>query len=149
MATLHGYDSIEDCLENHHGTAHFVDKDRRKQLLDKLHEDKHVDGFEYQIRRPDGTTVWLELTAELFPEQGWIEGMVTDITASKILTETEMNILKIILTGKSNKEVAYGLDRSVRTIEDHRAHIMHKFGVDNVVDLTRKALKYGITPAGE
>ena len=146
MATLHGYDSIEDCLENHHGAAHYVDKNRRKQLLDKLHEDKQVENFQMQIKRPDGVTVWLELTAELFPEQGWIEGMVTDITASKILTRTEMKILKIILTGKSNKEIAYGLGRSTRTIEDHRAHIMHKLGVDNVVNLTRKALEYGITP---
>ena len=90
LASLHGYDSIEDCLEKHHGTAHYVDKNRRKQLLDKLREDNRVESFEYQIRHPNGKTVWVALTAEIFPEQGWIEGMVTDISASKILTHTEL-----------------------------------------------------------
>ena len=148
-AKIHGYDTVEECIENHHGIDHFVDKDRRAQLLDKLLKNKRVEDFQYQIRRPDNKTAWLSLTAEIFPEKGWIEGVITDITASKILTKTEMRILKIILSGKSNKEIAYALGRSIRTIEDHRGHIMCKLGVDNIVEMTRRALEYGIKPDGE
>ena len=56
----------------------------------------------------------------------------------KVLTKTEMRVLRLILDGKSNKEIARSLHRSVRTIEDHRAHIMYKFGVDNVLDLFKE-----------
>ena len=48
-------------------------------------------------------------------------------------------ILKLILDGKSNKGIAYMLQRSERTIEVHRSHIMRKFNVDNVVDLVKRA----------
>jgi FixJ family two-component response regulator len=56
----------------------------------------------------------------------------------KVLTKTETKILWLILDGKSNKEIARLQHRSVRTIEDHRGHIMHKLGVDNLIDLVKQ-----------
>ena len=38
-----------------------------------------------------------------------------------------------------NKEIAYRLERSMRTVERHRSDIMHKFGVDSIVALVKKA----------
>jgi two-component system response regulator NreC len=61
-----------------------------------------------------------------------------------VLTNTEMGILCLILDGKSNKEIAYLLHRSVRTIEVHRSHIMRKLGVDNVVHLVEKSIAMGL-----
>jgi len=58
---------------------------------------------------------------------------------SEPLTKTEIKVLKLILQGMGNKQIAYKLDRCVRTVELHRSHIMHKFGVDSVVDLVKKA----------
>ena len=57
-----------------------------------------------------------------------------------LLTKTEMGILRLILDGKSNKEIAHLLHRSVRTIEVHRSHIMRKLGVNNVVHLVEKSI---------
>ncbi|MHC4083847.1 MAG: response regulator transcription factor [Planctomycetota bacterium] len=57
---------------------------------------------------------------------------------NKVLTKTEMGILRLILDGKSNKEMARLRNRSIRTIEKHRWCIMHKLGVDNLVDLVKK-----------
>jgi len=62
----------------------------------------------------------------------------------KLLTRTEMKVLRLILDGKSNKKIARLLHRSVRTIEDHRSHIFHKFGVDNLVDLVKRAAEMGL-----
>ena len=62
-----------------------------------------------------------------------------DSPAGQALTETEKKVLKLILDGKGNKEIAYRLQRALRTVERHRSDIMHKFGVDNVVDLVKKA----------
>ncbi len=56
----------------------------------------------------------------------------------KVLTKTEAKILRLILDGKSNKEIARLRHRSVRTIEDHRSRIMRKLGVDNLVDLVKQ-----------
>lgn len=54
------------------------------------------------------------------------------------LTKMEMKVLVLILEGNNNKECANLLNRSKRTIETHRANLMKKFRVKNVVDLIRK-----------
>ena len=62
----------------------------------------------------------------------------------KPLTRTEKKILHLILNGKSNKEIASLLHRSVRTIEVHRSHIMRKFDADNLIDLFKRAAAMGL-----
>ena len=67
-----------------------------------------------------------------------------DLDAGNTLTKTEVEVLRLILDGKSNKETARLLHRSVRTVEDHRSHIMCKLGVDNLVDLVKRAAAKGL-----
>ena len=57
---------------------------------------------------------------------------------SGVLTKKEMEVLRLILDGKSTKDIARLQHRSVRTIEDHRSRIMRKLGVDNLVDLVKQ-----------
>ncbi len=139
LADLLGYSSVEECRALHYSTQHYVDPARRKVLLEKLQREKKVEGFQIQIRRADGKFIWIEATAELYPEQGYLEGAMKDITLAKVLTESEKEILDHVLEGKSNKEIAKLLCRSVRTIEDHRAHIMHKLHAHNLVELALRA----------
>ena len=57
------------------------------------------------------------------------------------LTKTEKIVLKLILDGYSNKEIAHKLGRALRTIEFHHTNIYRKFDVDNAVALTKKAME--------
>jgi two-component system response regulator FixJ len=59
----------------------------------------------------------------------------SDSLKGKPLTKTQMKVLKLVIDGKSSKEIAALLQRSVRTVEDHRRHIMCKLGVKNVIEL--------------
>ncbi len=72
------------------------------------------------------------------------ESDLTNILRGKLLTKTEAVILNLILQGRSNRGIAHILHRSVRTIEDHRNHIMRKLDVDNVVDLVKRATALGM-----
>jgi len=63
---------------------------------------------------------------------------------AKLLTRTETKVLHFILDGKSNKEIANELHRSVRTVEVHRSHIMRKLGADNLVELVKRAAAMGL-----
>ena len=67
-----------------------------------------------------------------------------DSNAGKSITGSEMRVLRLIVKGMSNREIAELLHRSRRTIEGHRAHLMQKLGVDNSVDLIRKAVAVGL-----
>ena len=51
------------------------------------------------------------------------------------LTERERNVMRLVLSGLSNKLVADQLDISVRTVEVHRARVFDKMGVKSAVDL--------------
>jgi DNA-binding NarL/FixJ family response regulator len=53
------------------------------------------------------------------------------------LTRREIEILRLIWEGKSNKDIAETLNKSVRTIETHRFNIMKKLEVGNVTELLR------------
>jgi len=60
------------------------------------------------------------------------------------MTHAEKKILQLVIDGKSNKEISLMLHRSARTIEVHRAHIMHKLGVNNLVDLVKRVTNMGL-----
>lgn len=57
------------------------------------------------------------------------------------LTRREKEILRMIIDGKQNKDIANLLGKSVRTIETHRFNIMKKLGVNNGVDMVNKVVK--------
>jgi FixJ family two-component response regulator len=60
------------------------------------------------------------------------------------LTMAEMNVLRLIVDGKSNREIADFLHRSIRTVETHRAAVMHKFGVNSLIDLIKRVAAMGL-----
>lgn len=72
------------------------------------------------------------------------ESTPVEISAGKPLTRAEMRVLRLVIDGKSNREIANLMHRSVRTVEVHRAHVMHKLGVDNMVDLVKLSAAMGL-----
>lgn len=60
------------------------------------------------------------------------------------LTKREHDVLALLGTGHTNKEVAAQLGLSVRTIESHRARIVTKLGSSGRADLYRHALELGL-----
>ena len=139
LVELFGYDSKDEFQATSDAVARYVDINDRTVLLEKLKKDKRVEGFQSQVTRKNGEPLWIEATAEVFPEQGFMEGAMQDITASKVLTKAERAVLRLVVEGMGNKQVARTLGRSVRTIEDHRAKCMKKLGVDNLAELIIKA----------
>ena len=57
------------------------------------------------------------------------------------LTRREKQILRMVIDGKHNKEIADSLGKSVRTIETHRFNIMKKLGVNNAIDMVNKTVR--------
>lgn len=57
------------------------------------------------------------------------------------LSKREREILRMVVDGKQNKQIAEMLDKSIRTIETHRFNIMKKLDVNNAIDMVNKAMK--------
>lgn len=65
------------------------------------------------------------------------------------LTEREREVMALAVTGHPNKEIARHLDISHRTVEIHKAKIMHKTGATNLLELARIAQEGGLVPVSE
>jgi DNA-binding NarL/FixJ family response regulator len=63
------------------------------------------------------------------------------------LTPREHEIVRLLAGGKSNKEVAVALDISVKTVEAHRANVMHKLNLSAFSDLVHYAIRNKIVEA--
>ena len=63
------------------------------------------------------------------------------------LTEREVDVLRRIALGLTNREIADELYLSVRTIETHRQHIQQKLRLGSRAELVRYALKHGLFDA--
>jgi len=57
------------------------------------------------------------------------------------LTKREFEVLGLVATGRTNKEVAEGLFISVKTVETHKTNILQKLGLKNTAELVKYAIK--------
>lgn len=66
-------------------------------------------------------------------------------TVFSALTNREREILQLLAESNTTKQVARMLHISAKTVETHRSKIMHKLGFDNMVSLTKYAIREGLT----
>jgi PAS domain S-box-containing protein len=89
LARMFGYDSPEDLLESVSNVAEdlYVEPERREEFNRLVRRDGFVSGFEVQIRRKDGGTMWASATARAIRNEAGelvgFEGTVEDITERK------------------------------------------------------------------
>ena len=76
-------------------------------------------------------------------EHDRISGLLTS------LTPREYEILRWIITGMLNKQIAAHLQITERTVKAHRGEIMHKLNIVSVAELVRLTQKVNISPATE
>jgi len=89
----------------------------------------------------------------LSPEitSGLVDGFVRhhaedeEDSAFSVLSERERQVLQLLAEGNSTKEIASNLGVSVRTAETHRRNIMDKLDMRSVAELTKYAIRSGLT----
>ena len=66
-------------------------------------------------------------------------------SAFTVLTDREREVLQPLAEGRTTKEIAKTIHRSVKTVESHRRNIMKKLDLHTVADLTKYAVQHGLT----
>jgi DNA-binding NarL/FixJ family response regulator len=69
----------------------------------------------------------------------------SESTAFSHLTDREREVLQLMAEGKTTKEIAFQLHLSIKTIETHRMKIMEKLNIHTVAELTKYAIREGLT----
>ncbi len=68
-----------------------------------------------------------------------------DLAESDVLTGRELEVLQLIAEGNSTKQTALKLHISVKTVETHRRQIMNKLDIYTIAELTKYAIRKGLT----
>lgn len=66
-------------------------------------------------------------------------------SAFSVLTNREREVLQLMAEGKSTSQIGEYLHISVKTVETHRQQVMHKLGIHSVAELTKYAIREGLT----
>jgi DNA-binding NarL/FixJ family response regulator len=69
----------------------------------------------------------------------------TDGSVFSRLTTKEREVLQLMAEGKTTKQIAECLYVSIKTIESHRKRVMDKLGIRSVAELTKFAIREGLT----
>lgn len=102
------------------GAVDFIQKPFRDQeLIDRVHA-----ALDEDREKRQESAVQAEINARI-----------------KALTSREFEVMGLVVEGKPNKEVAFDLGLSPRTVEIHRARVMQKMRAGSLADLVRMALR--------
>jgi FixJ family two-component response regulator len=121
-----------------HGDVPVVVRSMKLQVLDFLEKpvDNHILLAKvYQALRED--------TAR------WRTRRETAVIRRRIatLSSREGELLKLVIGGNANKQIAYALNISIKTVANHRANVMAKTQAINAADLVRMSIVAGICPS--
>jgi PAS domain S-box-containing protein len=106
LARMLGFASVRELLDfdaGREGRPFYVQPDRRQQFVAQLMNDDHVTNFESEVRRRDGSTIWISENVRIMRDaQGrdlYHEGFVSDITAHRRLDEEMQRASKLEAVG--------------------------------------------------
>jgi len=76
---------------------------------------------------------------------GYVNPTSHSSSALDVLTPREREVLQLLAEGNSTKQIALSLDVSVKTIETYRSRLMEKLDLHSVAELTKYAVREGLT----
>jgi two-component system NarL family response regulator len=79
---------------------------------------------------------------------GYMNREVEDSSATSALGGREREVLQLIAEGKTSGEIATILHISTNTVDTHRRNVMKKLDLHSVADLTKYAIREGLTEVG-
>lgn len=82
-AAMAGYSNVEQCIAEFNPGNAWSDPSARSEMIKTLKENRSISDYEARITRKDGEVIWIIFSATLYPEQGYLEGSIVEITDRK------------------------------------------------------------------
>jgi two-component system response regulator NreC len=97
------------------------------------------------------SAISMVMRGDLYVDPAMIRSILSEAQAQQSAPETiepltprEIEILKLIVQGYTNRQMAEELGISIRTVEGHRANVLEKLGLQSRVELVRYAKQHGL-----
>jgi two-component system response regulator NreC len=97
------------------------------------------------------SAISMVMRGDLYVDPAMIRSILSEVQVRQSAPETiepltprEIEILKLIVQGYTNRQMAEELGISIRTVEGHRANVLEKLGLQSRVELVRYAKQHGL-----
>ena len=125
---ISGYESKEDFLENYNPLDHVFDKKDLEEIAQTLKEHGEVLDKEMQLKKLDGTFVWILFFTKLDFERNIRQTLLVDITERKILEEDFRNLYE------NNSVAMFTTEGGTFKVIAANDECVHLFGYDSKQD---------------
>ncbi len=145
-AEMAGYETIEECLENFVAADHYADPEVRERMVEAITKHGEVKNYQAEIIRKDNKHFWIDFSARAYPEGGYVEGALVDITDKKnaerklvaSLIEKETLLKEIHHRVKNNLQVISSLlDLQSSYLKDEKARDVLHNSMDRISAMAR------------
>jgi DNA-binding NarL/FixJ family response regulator len=155
MPVLNGIETLKEIKKHYPGIKTIILTMHEEKSLVKKMTDLGANGFLFKNSDIEELIIAMESVMNGIPyfsvslrneliNNDLIGNNESNIDSKKsLLTEREIEIIKLIVEGLSNKEIADKLFISPRTVDTHRTNLMKKLEVNNVAGLVRYAIRNG------
>jgi PAS domain S-box-containing protein len=152
VAEMFGYYDRFELMREYLLSEHFVEPGALEKMIAESSRNLEIRNVESQLTRRDGAPVWLRYTGRLYPEKGFLEAILVDITEEKLaleaLRESE-ETARTLLNATSekaalldrdriildiNRSWAQRMGRDVSELIGRKARDLMSFGADENVD---------------
>lgn len=146
---VHAQPSTKVIMLSMHADRRYVIEAFRAGAKGYLLKDSAADELLTAIGRVSSGGVYLsgKMSGELIQEYLRVADK-DEVGAYTLLSPREREVLQLLAEGNSTKEIAGRLSVSPKTIETHRKQIMDKVGLHSVAELTKYAIREGLTEIG-
>jgi DNA-binding NarL/FixJ family response regulator len=156
MPDLNGIDATRQILEevkgvkvialSMHSDKQYVDGMLRAGVSGYLLKDCAADELIQCIRIVLSGRICLSPGVTGFLVNEYLQPTKDQVLAARTeLSAREREVLQLIAEGRSTKDIANSLHISIKTVETHRKNIMEKANLHTVAELTKYAIRHGLT----
>jgi DNA-binding NarL/FixJ family response regulator len=139
-------DAVKVIMLSMHSDHHFVIESLKSGAAGYVLKDSAFEELLTAIRTVAANGIFLSQKVNDSVIRQYIAAAKGETTTSfSILSSREREVLQLLAEGKSTKETAAHLHVSIKTIETHRKQIMDKLDLHSIAELTKYAIRQGLT----
>lgn len=156
MPVLNGIEATRSILEKNpkikivilsmHSDRRFVKESLKAGAVGYMLKDSAFEELNFAIRSIMQNQTYLSPQITDFLIKDYLKNMEKEESnVFNILTVREREVLQFLAEGVSTKQIASNLNLSAKTVETHRKQIMDKLNIHSIAELTKYAIREGIT----
>ncbi|MBU4100957.1 MAG: PAS domain S-box protein, partial [Proteobacteria bacterium] len=124
VADMLGYESVEE-LTKEFKFSEAYSPERRLELIRILEQEGTLTDFEIEVKKKDGGKIDLIISAKIYPEDGYIEGAMIDITERKHLESQVRQAQKMESIGTLAGGIAHDFNNLLMGIQGYTSLILN------------------------